>query len=198
MSAPRFETERLLVTMLAVDDAPRMRAFYEGNRAHLERWMPAAPEGFYTDAYWQVRLEKSFDELAADRSVRLVLCDRADPGGPLVGTVSVSEIVRGSLQQAYLGYNVAAEREGRGLMREGLERVVQWAFDGLGLHRIAANYQPTNERSGQLLRRLGFVVEGYARDYLLIDGQWRDHVLTAKTNPHWAKPAFEGVAGTRT
>jgi ribosomal-protein-alanine N-acetyltransferase len=30
------------------------------------------------------------------------------------------------------------------------------------------------------LRALGFTVEGYARDYLFIDGAWRDHVLTAK------------------
>jgi ribosomal-protein-alanine N-acetyltransferase len=45
-----------------------------------------------------------------------------------------------------------------------------------------ANYVPTNERSGRLLRRLGFVVEGYARDYLFIGGRFQDHVLTALTN----------------
>jgi ribosomal-protein-alanine N-acetyltransferase len=50
----------------------------------------------------------------------------------------------------------------------------------LGLHRVEANYQPNNERSGRLLRALGFTVEGYARAYLYIDGEWRDHVLTAK------------------
>ncbi len=171
--------------MLDVDEAPRMRAFFEDNREHLERWMPVAPEGFYTDAYWRARLEKSFDELAADRAVRLVLMDRAKPDGPLVGNVSLNDIVRGALQQAYLGYNVAEACEGRGLMREGLEAIVEWAFDGLGLHRVSANYQPHNERSGRLLRRLGFVVEGYARDYLLIDGAWRDHVLTAKTSERW-------------
>ena len=48
-----------------------------------------------------------------------------------------------------------------------------------------ANYQPTNVRSGRLLERLGFVREGYARHHLLIDGAWRDHVLTALLNPSW-------------
>jgi ribosomal-protein-alanine N-acetyltransferase len=48
-----------------------------------------------------------------------------------------------------------------------------------------ANYIPVNERSGRLLRRLGFTVEGYARDYLLIAGKWEDHVLTALANADW-------------
>jgi ribosomal-protein-alanine N-acetyltransferase len=43
---------------------------------------------------------------------------------------------------------------------------------------------PTNERSAALLRRLGFVVEGYARDYLFIGGKFRDHILTSLTNPN--------------
>jgi ribosomal-protein-alanine N-acetyltransferase len=48
-----------------------------------------------------------------------------------------------------------------------------------------ATYQPANERSGKLLKNLGFVVEGYARDYLRINGQWRDHILTGLTNQNW-------------
>jgi ribosomal-protein-alanine N-acetyltransferase len=38
-------------------------------------------------------------------------------------------------------------------------------------------------RSGRLLGRLGFVIEGYARDYLLVNGRWEDHVLTSLINP---------------
>ena len=39
--------------------------------------------------------------------------------------------------------------------------------------------------SGNLLKRLGFVVEGYARDYLMINNQWQDHVLTSLINSQW-------------
>jgi [ribosomal protein S5]-alanine N-acetyltransferase len=67
-------------------------------------------------------------------------------------------------------------------MFEALTAAIAFAFDVLRLHRIMANYIPGNERSGKLLRRLGFNMEGYARDYLLIDGEWRDHILTALTN----------------
>jgi len=68
-------------------------------------------------------------------------------------------------------------------MGEALRAAFGQVFGLLGLHRIMANYLPTNERSARLLRRLGFTVDGYARDYLYIDGAWRDHILTALTSP---------------
>ena len=48
-----------------------------------------------------------------------------------------------------------------------------------------AAYLPHNQRSANLLKRLGFVVEGYACDYLMINGQWQDHILTSLTNRNW-------------
>ena len=53
------------------------------------------------------------------------------------------------------------------------------------MHRIMANYMPHNQRSGNLLKKLGFVVEGYARDYLLINGKWEDHILTSLNNDNY-------------
>jgi ribosomal-protein-alanine N-acetyltransferase len=52
-------------------------------------------------------------------------------------------------------------------------------FERMNLPRLMANYMPTNEQSGRLLRKLGFSVEGYARDYLLLQGTWKDHPLTS-------------------
>ena len=53
------------------------------------------------------------------------------------------------------------------------------------LHRISANYLPHNTRSAGVLKRLGFTVDGYARDYLRIDGRWQDHILTSLVDPDW-------------
>jgi ribosomal-protein-alanine N-acetyltransferase len=79
-------------------------------------------------------------------------------------------------------------------MFEALQALVRYAFEDLKLHRIMANYMPANERSGRLLRRIGFVVEGYARDYLHLDGAWRDHILTSLTNPNPLFPDADGGA----
>jgi ribosomal-protein-alanine N-acetyltransferase len=70
-------------------------------------------------------------------------------------------------------------------MVEAVGAAVGYAFAVLRLHRVMANYMPHNVRSAAVLRRAGFTVEGYARDYLLINGRWEDHVLTGIVNPDW-------------
>jgi ribosomal-protein-alanine N-acetyltransferase len=56
------------------------------------------------------------------------------------------------------------------------------------MHRIAASYMPRNVRSEAVLNAMGFTREGFAKDYLLIDDKWEDHVLTSLINPNW-KPS---------
>jgi ribosomal-protein-alanine N-acetyltransferase len=102
--------------------------------------------------------------------------------------VNVYDVHAGSAHSAMLGYSLDGAYEGRGFAREAVEAVIAYAFGTLNLHRLTANYHPANERSGGLLRRLGFVVEGYARDMTYLRGTWRDHVLTSLTNPRWTAP----------
>lgn len=93
----------------------------------------------------------------------------------IVGVINVNNIVRGSFLSASLGYYVGAPFAGRGYMREGLELVKRYAFLELGLHRLEANIQPDNHRSISLVQQCGFVREGMSRDFLYIQGRWRDH-----------------------
>jgi [ribosomal protein S5]-alanine N-acetyltransferase len=183
MDVPVIETPRLLLTLGAPETAARYATFAVENDDHLARWEPPRPEGYFSEAYWYRRLERNRDELALGGSVRLGVFRRGAPEGPLLGHVNFSQIVRGGFQSCFLGYSLDRRCVGRGMMTEALEGAIPFVFDQLRLHRIQANYIPTNERSGRVLRRLGFVVEGYARDYLFIGGAWRDHVLTALVNP---------------
>ncbi|MBD0373117.1 MAG: GNAT family N-acetyltransferase [Pyrinomonadaceae bacterium] len=179
---PSIATERLLLTIPDVEAAPRMLRYVEENREHFAPWAPPEPAGYYTEKFWREYLQTSRRQFEQDSSLRLVFFLRDDKQGAVVGDCNFTNFVRGPFQACYLGYKIAKRAEGRGLMREALAAGIDYAFDTLHLHRIMANYVPTNERSGQLLRRLGFTVEGYARDYLLVGGMWRDHVLTSLTN----------------
>jgi [ribosomal protein S5]-alanine N-acetyltransferase len=180
---PLIKTERLLLTLPSEEAAPRVLAFFEENREHLARWTPAPPEGYYTESYWRERLRQSREDFERDQAMKLVLFLREQgTSGAVIGVCNFTNFVRGPFQACYLGYSLDYRFEGRGLMSEAVRAAVAYAFDQLRLHRIMANYIPINERSGKLLRRLGFVVEGYAHDYLLIAGRWQDHILTSLTN----------------
>jgi ribosomal-protein-alanine N-acetyltransferase len=124
-----------------------------------------------------------FEDLVAragrDDFVCLAACLVED--GDLVGIFTISQIVRGYFQSAYLGYYAAARYAGQGLMRESMELVLDYSFGTLALHRLEANIQPGNAPSIALARGAGFRLEGYSPRYLLIGGRWRDHERYAIT-----------------
>ena len=128
-----------------------------------------------TDAAFDAYLAR-----AADDAMSCLLVVGADDGD-LAGVYNLSEIVRGSFQNAYLGYYAFVPHAGTGAMRAAMPLVFAHAFDELGLHRLQANVQPGNERSRRLLEATGWREEGTAERYLLIDGAWRDHVMYAIT-----------------
>ena len=101
------------------------------------------------------------------------ICRTADDC--IVGVINLNHIVRGTFQNASLGYYVGLPYQGNGYMQQGLEQLMRLAFTTLGLHRLEANIQPDNERSKKLVAACGFRCEGLSEGFLFIDGQWRDH-----------------------
>lgn len=161
-------------------DAQALLTFYMENRTHLAPWEPERSERFYTIDYWQEQMQDRSIEMQAGRAVFFVAVD--DTAG-VIAVCNLTNIVRGVFQAAYMGYAVAEAYQGQGAMKALCEYVVNYAFTELKLNRVMSNYLPHNERSGNLLKSLGFEEEGYARRYLKIHGHWQDHLLTAKINP---------------
>ena len=108
--------------------------------------------------------------------------------GGLVGVVNIGEIVMGGLCSGYMGYYAFSAYARKGLMTKGLHLVLDRAFKVLDLHRIEANIQPDNAPSLALIRRCGFIKEGFSPRYLKVDGQWRDHERWALTLEDYRPP----------
>lgn len=192
---PQLDTERLFLTLPPPRQAPAYLDFYVRNRERLKPWDPERSTGFYTEAFWRRQLHLNRRDFDEDLAVRFGIFERERPER-LAGVANFSNLVRGCFQACHLGYTLDGELEGRGIMQEALQAALGYAFRELDLHRVMANYQPKNERSGRLLERLGFEKEGFARGYLRIDGAWRDHVLTALVRPEKGQEApLDGSQG---
>jgi len=160
-----------------------LRVLERGDR---EAFLALARESRELHRPWTYPPERAdqFDDLYArsrrDDFACLVAC-LIDDDRAIVGVFTISQIVRGAFQSAYLGYYAHQRHAGRGLMREAMEQVLDHAFGPLALHRLEANIQPGNQPSIALARGAGFRLEGFSPRYLLIGGQWRDHERYAIT-----------------
>ena len=151
------------------------------DRAFLEPFEPDRDEAYYTLKVQRQILAKADADRAAGAAFAFAIVERSS--GAIVGTITLSMVVRAAWQNAMLGYWVAQASGGRGYATAAVGRVVALAFDehGLGLHRVQAGVMPRNVRSIRVLEKNGFRREGLAERYLRIAGVWEDHLLFART-----------------
>ncbi|WP_423392008.1 GNAT family N-acetyltransferase [Burkholderia sp. LMG 21824] len=173
-------TRRLILQALRTDDAAQLLRYQLENRKHLQPWEPLRNDEFFTLEAIKRRVEGMVHQMNEGNSLHLLI--RSIDSDAMIGECNFTNIVRGPFQACHLGFSVAASAQGQGLMYEALERAIEFVFGTYALHRVMANYRPENVRSEQLLKRLGFEIEGKARAYLKISGSWADHVLTSRIN----------------
>lgn len=180
----KLETARLILRPLSPDDADALLAYERRNR---ERFAPHGPRMTDEDMCREAcagRIAQQLAQVEAGLACRWLLRPRTETS-LVIGHVAITAIQRGVRQAGSLGYGVDAAHEGCGLMREALEVALAHAFGPLKLHRVEANHRPENSASAGLLARMGFVREGFARQYIRLDGEWTDVVLTGLCNPDW-------------
>ena len=156
---------KVYIQRVAFGDAQELIEFNLQNKNYHHPWVSP-----FTD---RTGFENWFSRCLTAAVVGLVV--REEISRKIVGIININEIVAGALQSGFLGFYGSSQMAGRGLMTEGMQLAVKYAFEELGLHRLEANIQPGNTASIQLVRRAGFQKEGFSPKYLFIDGAWRDH-----------------------
>lgn len=166
---------RVRLARPGIADCPEFLELVEASRRLHRPWVypPDTAVGF----------ARFLEGLRAERNDGFFLKVRKTDA--IAGVFVLSEIVRGVLQSAYLGFYAMAPHAAAGYMREGLRLVLRYTFNELRLHRVEAAVQPENERSINLVRGCGFRREGLSPRYLKIGGRWRDHERWAILADDW-------------
>ena len=175
---PIIEGEGIVLRSPQMSDYEEWSGLRERSREFLTPWEPTWPIDDLTRGAYRRRLKRYAEDQRTDQSYAFFIFRAADR--VLVGGLTLANVRRGVAQAGSIGYWMGAPFVGRGHMGAAVRGLIPYAFAVLRLHRLEAACIPTNTASIRLLEACGFAREGYARQYLCINGVWQDHLLYAR------------------
>jgi ribosomal-protein-alanine N-acetyltransferase len=180
---PMLTGERVVLRAPRAGDFTAWRNLRRASRDFLKPYEPRWTDADLSQRVYSARLKRGREEARAGTDYSFFIFARADE--QLVGGITLSNIRRRAAQFVNLGYWMGQDFAGKGYMTEAVGLVVPFCFETLGLHRIHAAFLPDNAASRRVLEKNGFAEEGYAENYLQIDGKWADHVLFGLTRERY-------------
>jgi ribosomal-protein-alanine N-acetyltransferase len=172
------EGDRVALRTPQMSDFPEWAALREQSRAFLKQWEPIWPVDDLTRGAFRRRLKRYAEDQRSDQAYSYFIFRKAD--NVLVGGITLANVRRGVAQAGSIGYWIGEPFAREGMMTDALATLIPFSFATLRLHRLEAACIPTNTASIRLLEKSGFEREGYARQYLCINGIWQDHLLYAR------------------
>ena len=180
---PTIEADRVRLRWLEDADVPRLYSIF--SRPEVMRFCSCPP---FDDVARARKLLDEIHECFAKRSLfqwGVELRDEQDPSeNVVIGTCTLAYIDL-SNGRAELGYALHSDHWGRGLMREAVTALIDFAFARLGLRRLEADVDPRHARSIGLLEKLGFVREGFLRERWNVNGEIQDALFYGLLAKEW-------------
>ncbi len=172
---PAIAGEGVVLRAPQMTDFAAWAALRAASRDFLTPWEPTWPADDLTRTSFRRRIKRYSEDQRSDLAYAFFLFRKHDD--LLVGGLTLANIRRGCAQAGSLGYWMGAAHARQGYMTAAVNAVIPFAFGTLRLHRVEAACIPANVASIRLLEKTGFRREGFARQYLCIDGVWQDHLL---------------------
>ena len=181
-SGLRVEGEGVRLRPPRAADYAEWRELHAQSRAFLQPWEPTWPADDLSRAAFRRRLLAYARDRELGVAYPFFIIRSSDDA--LTGGITLSNVRRGVAQMGSVGYWCGRPFTRQGLTLAAVRALCDFAFRSLALHRLEAACIPENQPSRDLLKKAGFVEEGFAHAYLKINGEWRDHVLFGRISPH--------------
>ncbi len=175
LSRKRLAGERVFLRPPKRRDLKKWQDLRKISKDFLTPWEPTWDKSALSRRTFMRQLKKSSMQANLDQSYSFFIFSKFDK--LLLGGINVANVRRGSSQCASLGYWIGKPHVKKGYMKEALLVLIPSLFVDLRLNRIEAATLPENKPSRRLLESIGFKKEGLLRQYLKINGEWRDHII---------------------
>lgn len=161
------------------EDAEEFLALIDGNREHLRTFMQ------WVDDVNRIEDELAFlgarvEEYDAGKGMSFAVVKQ----GRIVGAIG-TVMMDGVNDVVEIGYFVAEEHEGKGLMTRAVGAFIDHLLLEEGMNRVCARIMTENGRSRALVERLGLTLEGIHREEYKLRGKYKDMLVYSILRPEW-------------
>ena len=172
-----INTERLLIRVLELKDKESFHAYR--NLPEVYQYQTWGTSNI-ADAEEFIRKNLATVPNTADTWLQLAICLQ---NGALIGDMGIHFLVDDA--QVEIGYTLSPDHQGQGYAFDAVNAVMNYLFLTLKKHRITASVDPQNQKSINLLKKLGFRQEGHFVKSILIRGEWCDDIIYALLEEEW-------------
>lgn len=157
----------LYLRLVTLADAPAVYRLIDKHRAYLREWLP------FIDYSRSVADTKAYFRTVTDQKniseqVFVIVYQEEIEG--IIGFKGIDYVNH----KAEIGYWLAGDRQGQGIMRRSCKALLQYAFEEMRMNRIQIKVGVGNHRSSNIPQKLGFVLEGVQRDGEFLNGSFHD------------------------
>jgi len=162
--------------IIRTKDAKTIERLVLGNREWLRPWEATNPHGPISFDF-RSQIRALLRQLESSDGMPFVILYQ----GEIVGQLNVANILHGSVSSCVIGYWIAPEVAGMGITPTAVALAMDYMFNAVGLHRVEIDIRPENGASIRVVQKLGLRYEGLKKNYIHINGDWRDHYVFALT-----------------
>ena len=159
--------------------AEELTALVRRDIVHLMKWMPWATDRYSVEDAREF-IRRNLRQYAEDQGFATLIFFR----DRVAGSIGYNNIDWAN-RKADIGYWLAADLQGRGIMTKACRVLVGYAFRELRLNRVEIYCAVENLRSRRIPERLGFTEEGTHRQAEWVHDHFKDLVSYSMLAREW-------------
>ena len=174
---PNLSTQRLLLRQLTIGDEKEIRVLRSDER--ILKYLIINKCNSLDEA--RQFIEKINNGIKANEWIYWAIIQETDK--KLIGTFCIWHISEEN-SRAEIGYALHPDWQGKGIMKEAMDAVLEYGFKEMKLHSIEANVDPDNQPSIKLLEKKGFIKEAHFKENVFFNGSFLDSAIYSLLNPY--------------
>lgn len=172
-------TDDIQLRVLELKNAKELYRLIDDNRLFLREWLPWVGSTTGVEVIKQF-IKSSKKQMSENNGFQAGIYYK----GEIAGCIGLHSI-DWSNKKTTIGYWLASDFQGKGIMTQSCKAIVNYVIKDLGLNRVEIRAAELNSKSRAIAQRLGFIQEGICRQVEWLYDHYVDHVIYAMLSEEW-------------